>query len=85
LDEGDAVAEGFELADVVAQSAGYRARAKGSCPLWILIGEPILGHESSEARYVSALTCCTTMTTGLFGLSVTVYQMVRPSDGRWRR
>jgi hypothetical protein len=35
--------------------------------------------------YVSALTYCTTMTTGPSGLSVTVYQMVKPSDGRWRR
>ena len=35
--------------------------------------------------YVSALTYCTTMTTCPSGLSVTVYQMVKPSDGRWRR
>jgi len=32
--------------------------------------------------YVSALTCCATMTTCPSGPSVTVYQMVRPSDGR---
>jgi hypothetical protein len=34
---------------------------------------------------VSALTYCTTMTTCPSGLSVTVYQMVKPSEGRWRR
>ena len=35
--------------------------------------------------HVPALTYCTTMTTCPSGPSVTVYQMVRPSDGRWRR
>lgn len=35
--------------------------------------------------YVSVLTYCTTMTLCPSGLSVTVYQMVRPSGGRWRR
>jgi hypothetical protein len=46
------------------------------------------GHTVSPPRggvYVSALTYCTTMTTCPSGLSVTVYQMVKPSDGRWRR
>ncbi len=32
--------------------------------------------------HVSALTYYTTMTTCPSGLSVTVYQMVKPSDGR---
>jgi hypothetical protein len=32
--------------------------------------------------HVSALTYCTTMMTRPSGLSVTVYQMVKPSDGR---
>ena len=35
--------------------------------------------------HVSALMYCTTMTTRPSGLSVTVYQMVKSSDGRWRR
>jgi hypothetical protein len=48
--------------------------------------EPILGPDSSAANvYVSALTYYTTMTTCPSGLSVTVYQMVKPPDGRWRR
>lgn len=48
--------------------------------------EPIPGPDSSVANvYVSALTYCTTMTICPSGLSVTVYQMVKPSEGRWRR
>ena len=39
---------------------------------------------SAVNAYVSALTYCTT-TTCPSGLSVTVYQMVKPSEGRWRR
>ena len=51
-----------------------------------MAGEPIPGLESSACHiHVSALTYCTTMTTWPSGLSVTVYQMVKPSDGRWRR
>ena len=46
-----------------------------------LAGKPIPGHKSSAGGvYVSALTYCTTMTTCPSGLSVTVYQMVKPSD-----
>jgi glyoxylate carboligase len=52
----------------------------------LLAGKPVPGPESSAGpAHVSALTYCTTMTTCPSGLSVTVYQMVRPSDGRWRR
>ena len=48
--------------------------------------KPALRPESSAGPvHVSALTYCTTMTTCPSGPSVTVYQMVRPSDGRWRR
>jgi hypothetical protein len=48
--------------------------------------EAIPGPGPSAANvYVSALTYCTTMTTCPSGLSVTVYQMVKLSDGRWRR
>ena len=48
--------------------------------------EAIPGPDPSAANvYVSALTYCTTMTTCPSGLSVTVYQMVKLSDGRWRR
>jgi len=59
---------------------------RGNRPLSFLAGEPIPGLESSACHiHVSALTYCTTMTTWPSGLSVTVYQMVKPSDGRWRR
>ena len=41
------------------------------------------GLESSAGPvHVSTLTYCTTMTTCPSGLSVTVYQIVRPSEGR---
>ena len=40
---------------------------------------------SAANVHVSALTYCTTMMTCPSGLSVTVYQMVKLSDGRWRR
>lgn len=41
------------------------------------------GPESFAANvYASALTYCTTMMTCPSGLSVTVYQMVKPSEGR---
>lgn len=43
------------------------------------------GIRMSGIVQVSALMYCTTMTTGPSGLSVTVYQMVRPSEGRCRR
>jgi hypothetical protein len=45
--------------------------------------ESIPRPESFVANvYVSALTYCTTMTTCPSGLFVTVYQMVKPSEGR---
>jgi hypothetical protein len=47
-------------------------------------GDPGTGPSAANV-YVSALTYCTTMTTCPSGLSVTVYQMVKLSDGRWRR
>jgi len=46
--------------------------------------EAIPGPSAANV-YVSALTYCTTMTTCPSGLSVTVYQMVKLSNGRWRR
>ena len=43
---------------------------------------PQAGILCCQNVYVSALTYCTTMTTCPSGLSVTVYQMVKPWEGR---
>jgi hypothetical protein len=66
-----------------ALSAGHRAHIRDSRPLRGLTGEPIpAGSPPRVCGHVSALTYCTTMTACPSGLSVAVYQMVRPSDGR---
>ena len=70
----------------IADTGRPQATYRGSRPLSLLAGEPVPGPESSAGpAHVSALTYCTTMTTCPSGPSVTVYQMVRPFDGRWRR
>ena len=73
------------LSDLHIPAAGLRWR---SYP-WLGLIAAAASSSSVAARadldHVSALRCCTTMTTCLPRLSATVYQMVRPSDGRWRR